>query len=114
MTMNRDELIAKLSFRCAEHMAAGHNLNENIMGLIRKAYVLGTIWADMHPKVVWHDPEDEPKGCKDLLLISYNACAWVGYISHTKGSPGWKRYVQKGKVTKWAYVADLLPKGGEV
>lgn len=107
--MNRDELIAKLSLRCSEQIASRHSLDKSIMELIRGAFVFGTMWADAHPKNVWHNTEEEPKDAKDLLLIDTNGCVWVGYISHTKGSPGWKTYVQKGKVAKWAYVEDLLP-----
>ena len=77
------------------------------------AFSAGAYWADRHQKDVWHDPEEEPKDSKDLLLIDDTACVWVGYFSHTNGAPRWKTYVQHGKVAKWAYVEDLLPKGGE-
>lgn len=77
------------------------------------AFNAGAYWADRHQKDVWHDTEEDPKDAKDLLLIDTKGCVWVGYVSHTKGSPTWRTYVQKGKVAKWAYVDDILPKGGE-
>lgn len=73
--------------------------------------MFGTMWADRNPNNVWHDPEEEPKDAKDLLLIDNKAHVWVGFVSHTKGSPTWNKYVHDGKVAKWAYIEDLLPKG---
>ena len=113
MTIERQIEMANQSLIYAEDMAAEHKLPKHIAKLIREAFAVGVVWADEHPKNVWHDPEDEPKDAKDLLLIDTKGCVWVGYVSHTNGAPRWKTYVQKGKAAKWAYITDLLPKGGE-
>ena len=74
------------------------------------AFSTGAFWADRNQQNVWHDPDEEPKDAKDLLIIDNKAHVWVGYVSHTNGAPRWKTYLQKGKVAKWAYIEDLLPK----
>lgn len=78
------------------------------------AFIAGAIWADNNPdlSVLWHSASEIPKD-GEWILIQYDDdrydllelgdthadifCAWC------------KRY----GVIRWAYVDDLLPKGGE-
>lgn len=77
------------------------------------AFIAGAIWADKHPKNVWHDASEEPQGanyeilCVDILNMYF---VWSGVkdsLFHTK----WEEL--RGVVKMWAYISDLLPKGGE-
>lgn len=60
---------------------------------------------------VWHPAEEEPRPYKDILTEKkkgfYVVCSWYneGY--------GWKSYVKIFQLKRWAYIDDLLPKGGE-
>lgn len=59
---------------------------------------------------IWHDASEEPEESVDILCDVYyeGLCVrnWAGYIS-------WADYCCINDITKWAYVRDLLPKGGE-
>lgn len=90
----------------------GNEFDKAIRMLWVTAFTAGAYWADRHQQNVWHEPDEEPKDAKDLLLIDTKGCVCVGYVSHTNGAPRWKTYVKKGKVAKWAYIDDILPKGG--
>ena len=60
---------------------------------------------------VWHPAEEEPFPYKDILTEKkkgfYVVCSW-----HNDGY-GWKSYAKIFQLKRWAYIDDLLPKGGE-
>ena len=77
------------------------------------AFVLGAIWADKNKKNVWHDASEEPQGynyeilCVDIFDKYFVHSRVKELLFHTK-------WDEKREVVKmWAYVSDLLPKGGE-
>lgn len=105
--MTREEELQKVAEDTFK--VCGSEFVKAIKSIWVTAFTAGAYWADRHQQNVWHNPDEEPKDAKDLLLIDEKGCAWVGYVSHTNGAPRWKTYVQKGKVAKWAYVEDLLP-----
>ena len=79
------------------------------------AFLHGVEWADEHPANMWHDVSEEPNGnnWKILCVDIYNGC-WVdsrvnALLLHNK----WDEYVDIEQVKMWAYVNNLLPKGGE-
>lgn len=70
----------------------------------------GAKWADKNPINVWHDASEEPKEDMDILFISKNGK--VHKVSKIDNS----LYVwlkDNDCIDKWAYISDLLPKGGE-
>ena len=80
----------------------------------------GTEWADKHPKNVWHDVSEEPL-LEETEIIFINEQD-IAHISKRKGEYfsyafvlycSWEEYVNSLKIKKWAYISDLLPKGGE-
>ena len=79
------------------------------------AFLHGVEWADEHPVDVWHDASEEPNGNNwEILCVDvYNGC-WVdsrvnALLLHNK----WNEYVDIEQVKMWAYVNNLLPKGGK-
>lgn len=71
-------------------------------------------WADEHPKNVWHDASEEPKGTYIVLCDGLDDSQWVvDYLHIDMSYANWKDYAESIRVNRWAYVSDLLPKGGE-
>lgn len=91
----------------------GDEFDKAIKMLWITAFIAGVDYADRHPKNVWHDASEDPKEPKDLLLIETDGCVKVGYVKRTKSSIRWKTFGRKGKVAKWAYIDDFLPKEGD-
>lgn len=63
---------------------------------------------------LWHDASERPVKREDILLIGERDYASVCFFSSTLDNPDrWKKYVKDESLTQWAYIKDLLPKGGE-
>ena len=61
---------------------------------------------------VFHNVADEPDRTKDILIDSYT----VGYYIPTTitfEEKKWSHCISNYAIKRWAYVKDLLPKGGE-
>ena len=72
--------------------------------------------ADAEPnlEILWHDAVEEPKGDYIILCDGLDNLQWVKnyqYIDMLYAN--WKDYVDALNVIRWAYVKDLLPKGGK-
>ena len=78
-------------------------------------------WASLNPHEdrtaytdlaqVWHDAKEEPEKCKLMIGIDadgVSAYTWVG-----QDICGWLSFAEYNGLIRWAYVDDLLPKGGE-
>ena len=80
----------------------------------------GARWADEHPVNVWHDASEEPQ-YKNKRILSYSEYFdyfFVDFPSYLMIKDGgqfknWETVVLRNKISKWAYISDLLPKGGE-
>ena len=87
------------------------------------AFISGALWADNNPTQdivnlndVWHDASEEPL-LEDKKIISLNEQN-IAYISVRFSDTFsymfeyfyWERYVNLLKISKWAYIDDLLPK----
>ena len=81
-----------------------------------KAFRDGAEWADMYPVNVWHDATEEPllEDKKIILLneqnIAYISVRFRGTFLYMFEDFYWERYVNLLKISKWAYIRDLLPK----
>ncbi len=73
----------------------------------------GARWADEHPNLesLWHDPSEEPQEypiqCLNKQKDVWIECDLDPYVD------GWDECVEFNELVRWAYVKDLLPKGGE-
>ena len=80
----------------------------------------GAGWADEHPNLerLWHDASEFPKD-KDEYILSYSEyydCFFIEtpkYLMKKDGAENkdWETVVLVNKISKWAYIKDLLPKG---
>ena len=84
-------------------------LNQN------SAFEEGAKWADMYPVNVWHDASEFPNKALPIIVEidddiepSYEVIS----IDETD-EKFWEYLVSDRDITIWAYVKDLLPKGGE-
>lgn len=77
-------------------------------------FELGVKWSDEHPKNVWHDASEEPEYRNGGILCEHDLYYWVAtqpYLSSICGN--WHKKVEREHLKRWAYISDLLPKGGE-
>lgn len=74
------------------------------------AFLHGVEWADEHPANVWHDASEEPK-CDEYLLGEDNDGFSI-YMWRSQ-EDSWNLFVGITTLCRWAYISDLLPKGGE-
>lgn len=73
------------------------------------AFLHGVEWADEHPANVWHEASEEPKEDVDILFISKNGK--VHKVSKIDLSLyDWLK--DNDDIKRWAYIKDLLPRGG--
>ena len=82
------------------------------------AFLHGVEWADKHPVDKWHDASEEPEFGREIITIDIyeNSVSGVfGKLNNYKGV--FYNYSSLchywSAITKWAYIKDLLPKGGE-
>ena len=81
---------------------------------IRQAFEKGAMFADKNPDLssLWHDASEEPKE-NSVILVQWNIKGNSGYEFYYADSINWDRFVEIYGVSIWAYISDLLPKGGE-
>lgn len=86
-------------------------INCDIHEAVISAFQDGARWADNNPDTssLWHDANEEPKEGMDILYISQNGKVHkVSKIDQTLYD--WLK--DNDGIDKWAYISDLLPKGG--
>lgn len=86
------------------------------------AFMRGAIWADCNPAQdvvnlndLWHDVIEEPKDRSNILVrYTYLGCAELkSHRINYNHLSSWSEFVDFNEVEEWAYVSDLLPKGGK-
>ena len=83
-----------------------------------EGFVRGAKWADANPKQglvdlsrVWHDAKEEPKK-GEWILGEYQGDIYQTYLCGYVDCE-WSSYVEVFSLIRWAYIKDLMPKGGE-
>ena len=73
----------------------------------------GVKWADSHPdtRSLWHDAGEEPEKGVEFLCDDHIEGFRVNIWEDAEMA--WPDYCCVSGITRWAYVRDLLPKGGE-
>ena len=112
--MTRDEQIIEASHNY------GKTLNEEAAfdyEDMKCAFKKGAKWADAHPINVWHDASEEPIFHSDIVVIDKHNGWWdiQSYDDEDydyKELYGWEACVENYEIVRWAYISDLLPKGG--
>lgn len=72
----------------------------------------GAKWADEHLNLerLWHDASEVPQENKYVLIQDEENDYDVVL---TKSIDEWNTWCGTCKISRWAYISDLLPKGGE-
>ena len=110
--MTREEQIKKQAELYAEWSDDGGLPVTNVIKLVEKAFIEGAKWADNNICLssIWNDINTVPSDNKGIIYLTKNGK--IGVIKAIK-STKWDWYVaDKYSIIKWAYVDDILPKGG--
>lgn len=77
----------------------------------RDAFRDGVEWFK---KALWHDASEKPQGSAAILYLWHDEQGGmhVGFDSIFDDLE-WKKFVECNKITKWCYINNILPKGGE-
>ena len=76
------------------------------------SFAKGALWADEHPVDVRHDASEEPR-YEEFLLAEESNEFNVYKLSGQEDNNSWELLVSAMGIIRWAYINDLLPKGGE-
>ena len=77
------------------------------------AFLHGVEWADEHPVDVWHDASEKPRA-KEWILVQFEEDEYQTLALSEGGVDTWfNDWVDEYRAIRWAYIKDLLPKGGE-
>lgn len=60
---------------------------------------------------VWHNAKEEPEKGKLMIGIDEDGISIYKWVDQDDGD--WMSFAECNGLFKWAYVNDLLPKGGE-
>lgn len=121
--MNREEQIKQANIEytlknrpmcvCGDSFAEmADELNRNA------AFEEGAKWADEHPNLekLWHDASEEPLlEDKEIIFLNEQDIAYIserfgGTFTYMLEELSWERFVELLRISKWAYIDDLLPK----
>ena len=71
-------------------------------------------WADEHPANVWHEASEEPIDNSQILYQDRLGVCWTASRQERfEYDWDWERFAFAHQMLRWAYISDLLPKGGE-
>ena len=102
--MTREEEIVKASKVYSEYE---YNQTDYENGFLK-----GAKWADEHPINVWHDVIEPPK-LGEWFLAQIGNIVFDTFIMDMNKNEDWKNWSNGINIKRWAYISDLLPKGGE-
>lgn len=79
------------------------------------AFIAGAIWADNNPVNVWHDASEEPTDNSGQIVFQNKSgvCWFVSRLERYVYDWNWQRFADAHQIVRWAYIKDLMPKGGE-
>lgn len=76
------------------------------------AFLHGVEWADEHPANVWHDASEMPKEGEWILVQYDEDCYDTLVLCDLLTDIFYARCKKYGDI-RWAYISDLLLKGGK-
>ena len=81
---------------------------------IRQAFEKGAMFADKNPDLssLWHDAKEKPR-TKEWLLVQFDEDDYDTHYLNDLYIDMWCTWCKTYNVIRWAYISDLLPKGGE-
>lgn len=115
--MTREEQINKAAFDYADTLEIGENRFD--YEDIEFAFQSGAEWADENPKPglidlpqVWHNVSERPKH-KAWFIAQIGEKCFDTFIMEMDKNDTWANWSKGINITRWAYIEDLLPKGGD-
>ena len=105
--MTREEQIFEASKKFSEYEYNQTNFENG--------FINGAKWADKNPVNVWHDAIEEPQGEYEIICQDTLGNVWLTDRREDMKyhGTGWEECVMCECIVRWAYIKDLLPKGGE-
>ena len=76
------------------------------------AFLHGVEQADEHPINVWHDASEKPRA-KEWILVQFEEDEYETLTLDELGADTWNWWCKNYNVVRWAFISDLMPKGGE-
>lgn len=77
------------------------------------AFLHGVEWADKYPANVWHEASEMPKE-GEWVLIQFDEDSYDALVFCDMNAAAFCTCCKKYGSTRWTYISDLLPKGGQV
>ena len=110
--MTREEEL----YKTADIFSEDHKYEEDLDYVsLKMAFIEGAEWADAHPVDVWHDVSEEP--LKDRIFLAELGVSKYGFqtfvLVDNNIEFNWNEWAKEIYLLRWAYISDLLPKGGE-
>ena len=104
--MTREEEIITA---CKGFLAAYPNIDQAGLSI---GFLDGAVWSDKNPVNVWHDASEKPRA-NEWLLIQFSEDDYDALSLNDLYIDMWCTWCNTYNVIRWAYISDLLPKGGE-
>lgn len=77
----------------------------------RDAFKAGVDWFK---QALWHNASKKPQGSAAILYLWHDEQGGMHVgIDSIFDDLEWKKFVECNKITKWCYINNILPKGGE-
>lgn len=80
--------------------------------LMATGFEEGVKWADEHPIMTWHNANEPPR-LNQWFLAQIGDNAYDTFVMEMDKNEDWKEWSNGINIRRWAYIDDLLPKGGE-
>lgn len=87
--------------------------------LMCDSFKQGATWADANPKQglvdlsqIWHSAEEEPEKGKSIISIGATGVSAYKWVDEWRCD--WVDFAEWSELFRWAYIDDLLPKGGKL
>ena len=80
---------------------------------LSRAFRDGAEWDEEHPQDVWHEAKEKPR-TKEWILVQFEEDEYQTLVLSDGMNTWFNNWVDEYRAIRWAYISDLLPKGGEL
>lgn len=99
----------KIQAAAKETFANVRNSKDNVC--MKVGFLSGVKWFK---EAIWHDASEKPQGSAAILYLWYDEQGGMDVgIDGVFDDLEWKKFVKYNKITKWCYINDILPEGGD-
>lgn len=102
----------KITQAVDEYISYPKELGEGVeVSMRRDAFKAGVKWFK---EALWHDASEKPQGSAAILHLWHDEQGGMHVgIDSIFDDLEWKKFVECNKITKWCYINNILPKGGD-